>query len=435
MMFITRKCLSRRTFLRGAGAAVALPFLDAMHPALSAERSTAAAPVHRLSIALYPHGVVDDTWNPIGEGFDYKISDGLSPLERHRRKFTVLRGLTSAPDRGKTDFHDRAITSFLTGCERNVDKVHVGVSMDQIAARQLGKGTRFASLELCTQAPGELGGPCYWDANTLLPMEFNPRLVFERLCGDGDKVDPAAQAARTADDVSILDAIGGRIKSLNRELGAPDQRKLDQYLESIRDVERRVRIAADTPAVNLPDMQRPAGVPDSWPDHVKLMFDLQALALQADLSRVITFQMAMEASVITFPELGIAMSFHEISHHNFEKQKLDNLSKINKHHSELFAYYLDKLDAIKEPNGSVLDNTLVMYGSDLSNPTVHSQRNLPIVVAGGGALGVKGGRYTHVTGNGDGPPLTNLYLELLHRIGVPIDKIGDSTGTLNLLGA
>jgi hypothetical protein len=431
MIFIGRKHISRRAVLRGVGATIALPLLDAMIPALSAERFTAAAPVRRLLIVQYPHGVVDATWNPIGEGADYKMSDSLSPLERHRSKFIVFRGLTSSPDRSKADFHDRAIVSFLTGCELTKGKVQVGISVDQIAAKTLGKETQFASLELATEPPGEHGPPCFRDANTNLPMERNPRLVFERMFGDTDKLDPVAKAMRDADETSLLDSVSGRIGELNRRLAAPDRHKLDQYLDSIRDMERRIAIASAAPAVDLPDVKRPAGIPDNWVDHMKIMFDLQVLALQADLTRVITFATAAEASQMTFPHLGLAMQFHEISHHNSEQIKLDALSKINKNHSELFAYYLDKLEAVQEAGGSLLDHSLLLYGSDLSDPSVHSQRNLPIIVAGGAAGRVKGGRFVRIPG--EETPLTNLHLALLDKVGVPTDKLGDSTGTLNRL--
>jgi hypothetical protein len=431
-MIITRRHVSRRAVLQGVGVTLALPFLDAMHPALTAERSTAAAPARRLLIVEYPHGVVDDTWNPVGEGAGYRMSEGLAPLEHHRDKFIVLRGLTSSPDRTKSDFHDRAIATFLTGCEPTAGKVQVGTSVDQIAARKLGTETQFASLELSTQPPTGYVTPCFRDATTNLPMECNPRLVFERLFGDADTLDPAAQAARASEDASILDVVTERIGSLNQRLGAPDRRKLDQYLESIRDVERRVRIASTGPAVELPNVPRPPGIPDNWPDHVKLMFDLQVLALQADLTRVITFTTAAEGTPLTFPHLDISMSWHEISHHNQEKLKLGLLSKINRNHSELFAYFLDKLEAIEEPGGSLLDNSLILYGSSFSDPSIHSQRNLPIIVAGGGAGRVKGGRYVRVVGDGDGPPLTNLHLALLEKVGVPTEKLGDSTGHLNL---
>jgi len=431
MIFIARKHISRRTVLRGVGAAIALPLLDAMIPAFSEERLTAAAPVRRLLIVQYSHGVVDDTWNPIGEGANYKMSDGLAPLERHRDKFIVFRGLTGSPDRAKADFHDRAIASFLTGCELTRGKVQVGISVDQIAAQALGKETPFASLELGTEPPGEYGSPCYRDANTNLPMERNPRLVFERLFGDTDTLDPAARTRRIAGEKSLLDSVTGRIGELNRQLAAPDRHKLDQYLDSIRDMERRIAIASAHPVVEAPDLKRPPGVPDSWVDHVKLMFDLQVLALQADLTRVITFATTKEVSQRTFVHLGLSMTFHEISHHNNDQNKLDALSKINKNHSELFAYYLDKLDGVKEANGSLLDNSLVLYGSNLSNPSVHSQRNLPIIVAGGAAGRVKGGRFVRIPG--EQTPITNLYLTMLDKVGVPTEHLGDSTGKLNRL--
>jgi hypothetical protein len=429
--FITRKHISRRLVLRGVGAAIALPLLDAMVPALSAEKTTAADPVRRLLIVHYPHGVVDDTWNPTGEGADFKMSASLAPLERYRDKLIIFRGLASSPDRAKADFHDRAVASFLTGCELTRGKVQVGTSMDQIAARSLSKETQFASLELGTEPPGEYGSPCYRDANTNLPMERNPRLVFERLFGDTDSLDQAALTQRLGDDRSLLDSVGERIGSLNRQLGASDRRKLDQYTDSIRDIERRIAIAGAHPVEGLPDLKRPSGIPDSWVDHVKLMFDLQVLALQADLTRVITFATAKEVSQRTFLHLGLSMTFHEISHHNGDQTKLDALSKINKNHSELFAYYLDKLEAAPEAGGSLLDHSVILYGSDLSNPSVHSQRNLPIIVAGGAAGRVKGGRFVRIPG--EDTPLTNLHLALLDKVGVPTDHLGDSTGALNRL--
>ena len=262
-------------------------------------------------------------------------------------------------------------------------------------------------------------------------MERNPRLVFERLFGDTDTLDPAARSRRVADEKSLLDSVTGRIGELNRQLAAPDRHKLDQYLDSIRDMERRIAIASAHPAVEMPDLKRPPGVPDSWVDHVKLMFDLQVLALQADLTRVITFATTKEVSQRTFIHLGLSMTFHEISHHNNDQTKLDALSKINKNHSELFAYYLDKLDGVKEANGSLLDHSLVLYGSNLSNPSVHSQRNLPIIVAGGAAGRVKGGRFVRIPG--EQTPITNLYLAMLDKVGVPTEHLGDSTGKLNRL--
>jgi hypothetical protein len=430
-MIITKKHLHRRTFLRGAGTALALPLLDAMIPPLRAERLTAAAPVRRLGFVFYTLGVNVDRWRPKGEAADYQLSEALAPLAPHRQKFIVFSGLSSDPDRTKAGFHDRALGSFMTGVEPARGKIQVGISVDQIAAEALGKETQFASLELSTEYNGALGGVSYKTATTPLPFEPNPREVFERLFGDGGKIDPIEAAERREEDESKLDTVVSRIKELKSRLGPSDNRKLDEYLQSIRDIERRIKVALEKETVNLPEVARPAGIPDSWPEHVKIMFDLQALALQADLTRVWTFMMAREASSMTFPHLGISMGHHEISHHNFEADKLDALAKINVNQSELFGYFLGKLESVKESSSTLLDHSLIMYGSDLSVPTVHSQHDLPIIVAGGAAGKVAGGRY--VVYPGDTTPLTNLYLTMLDKVGVPTEKLGDSTGKLNRL--
>jgi hypothetical protein len=430
-MIITQKHLPRRTFLRAAGTSLALPLLDAMIPALKAERLTAAAPVRRLGFIYYTLGVNVDKWRPKGEGANYELSPALAPLAPYKNKFLVMSGLSSDPDRTKSGFHDRALTSFMTGVELVRGKVHVGVSVDQVAARELGKETQFASLELATEYNEALGGVSYKNAETPLPFEPNPRRVFERLFGEGGKIDPAAAADREAADQSSLDTVTDRIAELKSRLGPSDRRKLDEYLESIRDIERRIKVAMEKKPVELPEMARPAGIPDSWPEHVKIMFDLQALALQADLTRVWTFMMAREASSMTFPHLGVTMGHHEISHHNFEPDKLEALAKINVDQSNLFAYFLTKLERIKEGDSTLLDHSLIMYGSDLSVPTVHSQHNLPIILAGGASGRIVGGRY--IVYPGDLTPLTNLYLTMLDKVGVPTEKLGDSTGKLNRL--
>jgi hypothetical protein len=430
-MIITQKHLPRRTFLRGAGTMLALPLLDAMIPALKAQRLSAAAPVRRLGFIYYTLGVNVDKWRPKGEGANYELSPALAPLAPHKNKFLVISGLSSDPDRTKSGFHDRALTSFMTGVELVRGKVHVGVSVDQVAAPVLGKETRFASLELATEYNEALGGVSYKTAETPLPFEANPRRVFERLFGEGGKIDPAAAADREAADQSSLDTVTERIAELKMRLGSSDRRKLDEYLESIRDIERRIKVATKKKPVELPEMARPAGIPDSWPEHVKIMFDLQALALQADLTRVWTFMMAREASSMTFPHLGITMGHHEISHHNFEPDKLEALAKINVDQSNLFAYFLSSLERIKEGNSTLLDHSLILYGSDLSVPTVHSQHNLPVILAGGASGHIVGGRY--IIYPGDLTPLTNLYLTMLDKVGVPTEKLGDSTGKLNRL--
>lgn len=433
-MFVEKKHLPRRTFLRGAGVCLGLPLLEAMVPALMAEKLTAAAPVRRLGFVIYPLGVDQDRWRPTGEGASFQFSEALAPLAPHRSKMVVMSGLSSDPDRSKAGFHDRALASFLTGVEPAKGKVHVGISVDQLAARTLGKDTQFASLELSTEnnnGGAAHVGPVFKSATTPLPFEYNPRRLFERLFGEGGRIDPAAAAARDAADRSSLDSVTERIAELKARLGAGDRRKLDEYVESIRDVERRIQVASRKRPTDLPEMARPAGVPDSWPEHVKLMFDLQTLAVQADLTRVWTFMYAREATSINYPHLDISMGHHEISHHNFEKDKLDALAKINVDQSRLFAYFLSKLDAIKEGNSTLLDHSLILYGSNLSVPTSHSQRDLPIIVAGGAAGRIAGGRYLKYPG--DETPLTNLYLTMLDKVGVPTEKLGDSTGRLNRL--
>ncbi len=430
MTYLTKRKLPRRTLLRGAGVAIGLPMLDAMLPAATAE----PPPVRRLGFVMYPLGVDQARWKPRGGGADYRFSEALEPLAQHRSKFTVISGLSSDPDRTKAGFHDRALASFLTGVEPTKGKVQVGISVDQIAANSLGKETQFASLELSTEnnnGGAAHVGPVFKSASTPLPFEYNPRKVFERLFGEGGKIDPAATTARNAADRSSLDNLLERITELKLRLGPGDRRKLDEYVESIRDVERRIEVVSRKQPGNLPDMTRPAGAPDAWSEHVKLMFDLQVLALQADLTRVWTFLYAREATSINFPHLGISMGHHEISHHNFEKDKLDALAKINVDQSRLFAYFLSKLDALKEGGSTLLDHSLILYGSNLSVPTSHSQRDLPIIIAGGSAGRIKGGRYIALPG--DETPLTNLYLTMLEKAGVPVDKLGDSTGRFNRL--
>ncbi|HWB84958.1 MAG TPA: DUF1552 domain-containing protein [Bryobacteraceae bacterium] len=430
-MIITQKHLSRRTLLRGIGTSLALPLLDAMIPAARAESATAAAPVRRLAFIYYPLGVVRDGWYPKGEGANYELSEALKPLEPHKDKFLILTGLSSDPDRTKTDFHDRAMASFMTGCELTPGRVHVGTSVDQIAAKTLGKETQLASLELSTQEMDTAGGPIYKDAETPLPLEINPRNVFERLFGDGSKVDAKAAAERQAIDQSRLDSVLARIAVLKRELGPSDRHKMDEYLESIRDIERRIQVAMQKKPVDIPGATRPPGIPDTWAEHMKLMFDLQVIAAQADLTRVWTFMYGCESSYHTYPELGITMQHHEISHHNYDPVKLAALHKINVYQSQFFAYFLSKMESVKEGNSSLLDHSLILYGSDLSNPTIHSQRDLPIILAGGAAGRVAGGRHIHH--EGDMTPLTNLYLTMLDKVGVPTEKLGDSTGPLKRL--
>jgi hypothetical protein len=433
-MFIRKLHLPRRTFLRASGISMGLPLLDAMVPAMLAQDKSAAAPVRRLGFIIYPLGVDQARWKPVGEGASYVTSPALAPLAPHRSKFLVISGLSSDPDRSKAGFHDRALASFLTGVEPAKGRVQVGISVDQLAAKTLGRHTPFASLELAAEnSRGGAGlvGPVFKSANTPLPFEHNPRAVFERLFGEGGRIDPAASAARDQADRSTLDGVTDRLNQLKLQLGPADRRKLEEYTDSIRDVERRIQVAANKRPAQLPHVARPAGVPDSWVEHVQLMFDLQALALQADLTRVWTFLYARESTSINYPHLDISMGHHEISHHNFEKDKLDALAKINVDQSRLFAYFLSRLDSIREGNSTLLDHSLLLFGSNLSVPTSHSQRDLPILIAGGAAGRIAGGKYLKYPG--DTTPLTNLYLTMLDKVGVPTEKLGDSTGPLNRL--
>ena len=431
MHYVSQKFLSRRVLLRGAGAAaIALPFLDAMHPAFGQERLTAAAPVRRLGICYFPHGATD-RWLPSGEDASFTLAEGMAPLERHKQKLLVVGGLCSSVDHSKPDFHDRAVAGWLTGCELTQGKVEVGISMDQIAAAHFGKETQFASLEMSTEQPTTSNGTMFYrDAHTVLPVENNPRLVFERLFGDGGKIDAAASARRNAQDRSTLDGVVEQINALKGRLGQSDRQKLDQYLTSLRDVERRIEVAENKKMPDLPAVNRPAGIPDKWSDHVKLMFDLQAMAFQADLTRVNNFMFNGESSLLTFPEIGVGLQHHEASHHNYEKEKLDALHRINMLQSELFAYYLDKLEAIQEPGGTMLDNSIIMFGSTLSNPTVHSQRNLPIVLAGGSNGRLATGRMIRAAGVDT--PIANMHLTILDKLGIPTEKLGNSTTDLKL---
>ncbi len=447
-MTVRGKHLSRRALLRGVGgAAIALPFLDAMHPAMAAERNTAAAPVRRLGIVFFPHGVLYEKWTPAGDSGPLQMTPGLKPLERHRDNLTVIAGLTSWPDRTKVEFHDRATATWLTGVDpvRVDGKLRYGISMDQLAAKTLGRDTRIASLELGTeQSDYRVGDICFKDADTRLPLEQNPRVLFERLFGEGSKIDPQATALRNASDRSTLDAVMEQIGGLKRKLGPADVSKLDQYLDSIRDLERRIQIAESTPAPALPEANRPSGAPVDRVEYVKMMFDLQVLAYQADITRVSTFMTQRDGSNQMFPNIGINMQHHAFSHHNNDAVKLDYLHRVNVFQSEMFAYYLDKLDAVKEASGSLLDNSVILHGSDLSNPDMHSQRDLPIMVAGGAAGALKGGRF--IRAPGDPPPwpfaakwetksptpLTNLHVALLNKVGVPTETFGDSTGAISL---
>ena len=443
-MIITKKHLPRRTILRGIGAALALPLLDSMVPALSAMRNTAAVPPRRLGIVYVPNGIVMDKWTPLAEGRDFAFTPTLAPLEPFRRHLNILTGLDLAPavSRGEAlGVHARPAAAFLTGVHAGYgSELNLATSMDQIAARALGSETQLASLELSLEAPEfqscEPGYSCAYlniswaDASTPMPTEANPRALFERMFGEMSGTDSVSRRARNEGDRSLLDAVNDRVSELKRELGPRDRIKFDQYLSSIRDVERRIQKAEQQAGVDLPDIVKPAGVPPDYSEHAKLLFDMQLLAYQSDMTRVITFMLGREQSGLTYPEIGVPDAHHPISHHSGNPELIAKCAKVNAYHLSIFADYVSKLAATPEGDGSLLDNMVVMYGASMSDGNKHDPHNLPIVLAGGGGGTLKGGRHLRYSPD---TPLMNLHLTLLDKVGVRIDTLGDSTGRLTEL--
>ena len=449
-MTVTNKHLPRRTFLRSAGATLALPLLDSMVPAFSAVRHSAAKPTQKLFIGYVPNGVIMEKWTPTAEGADFELPVTLEPLAPFKECLLVLTGLASKPamplpGEGTGD-HVRAAATFLTGVHPKKTEgpdIRGGVSIDQIAATELGKETQFSSLELALD-PNELIGACEagWScayANTLswrtpttpLPMENQPRAVFERLFGDADDTTPQARLARIREDRSILDSLVEEVESFRQTLPAGDRTKVTQYLDAIRDIERRIQRAEAQSHSELPAMERPSGgIPETFAEHARLMFDLQVLAYQADLTRVITFMMSREVSPRTYPELGIPDPHHGLSHHQNNPVQMEKLARLNRHHIEQLAYFMGRLASTPDGDGSLLDHLTLMYGCGISDGNQHLHTNLPILLAGGSAGRLKGGRHLRYT---DEKPLTNLQLTLLDTLGISTDSLGDSTGMLNRL--
>ena len=449
-MIVTKKSLPRRTVLRGLGTAVALPLLDGMVPALTAMRRTAARPKPRLGFVYVPHGAVMRNWTPPGEGAGFEFTPILKPLEPFRDRLVVLSGLDHAPAAqmpgDPAGGHGRITGAFLTGVHAKPTEgadFEAGVSVDQIAAARLGRRTELASLEVGIGLP-EFGGACdagfscayvstlSWSTPTTpLPMESNPRALFERLFGDGTSTDPAARRERMRQDRSILDAVTRKAARLRDGLGAADRAKLSDYLSAVRDVERRIQRAEEGADRELPVVERPsASIPASFDEYVKVMFDLQALAWQADLTRVISFLMTPELTAQTYPQIGVPDPHHALSHHENRPESLEKLTKVGAYHASLFSWYLDRLRATPDGDGTLLDQAAILYGSGMSNSNLHNIQNLPILVAGGAAGQLRGNRHLRYA---DGTPLTNLYLTLLGLMDVPAEEFGDSTGELRYL--
>jgi hypothetical protein len=441
-MILTRKALSRRTVLRGLGTTVALPLLDAMVPALTAVQKTAAAPVRRLGVVYHPNGVIYENWLPKGTGRDFTLSPILEPLEPFKQQLIVITNLSSHQAEALGDGggdHSRASGTYLTGVhvKKSDSVVGNGMSMDQIAAKTFERETQLSSLQL-TADDNSLVGACdvgyscaysstlSWLTPTLpLMAENNPRVVFERLFGSSESTDPRARASRLRRDRSILDSVTTRVKELQQTLGSSDNRKMSDYLESLRDVERRIQKAEEQSTKEIPDVQRPAGVPDGFQPHVELLYDLQLLAYQSDLTRVITFMYGREQTGRPYPQIGIAEPHHPLTHHQNDAGKMAKCTTIQTYHVRLFASYLEKLRATPDGDGNLLDNLVLLYGGGISNSDRHTHGPLPTLLLGGGAGTLKGGR--HLVYPVD-TPLTNLQLTLLHMMGVPVERLGDSTG-------
>lgn len=447
MTFISKRAISRRAVLRGLGATVALPWLDGMMPALSAMRRTAAAPSVRFGAVYVPNGMVMQNWTPAATGAGFEITPILEPLAPFRDQLLVLSGLNSTPPpeaRGGT--HSRAATRFLTD-------IHPGtwnpkaVSMDQLAARALGRKTPLASLEFGLEG-ANFAGSCdsggfscafsytisWRDSATPLPMEPNPRAVFERLFGDNETTDPQAREARRRDQRSILDSVAEDVARLNGNLGPSDQLKLGAYLDAVRDVERRIEVAEAQGHREVPLMDRPMGVPSDFVEHTSLMYDLQLLAHQTDRTRVTTFMSGHELSGRTYPEIDVPDAHHPLSHHRNVPEALAKLTTINTYHVSLFAKFVEKLRSTPDGDGSLLDHMILMYGAGMSDSNSHSPYNLPVVLLGGGAGQLAGGRHVAYPER-DRTPLANLHVSLLDKLGAPVERIGDSTGPLGRLGA
>jgi hypothetical protein len=443
-MIITKKALDRRMFLRGIGTAMALPLLDSMIPALA---GSSTPPAVRLGFVYVPNGIIQKDWVPQTLGTNFEFMPTMKPLEPFRDKLIVLRNLAQYNGQALGDGggdHARAGATWLTGVHPKKTEgadIHAGISADQIAAKKLAQKTQFGSLEIGIEEPSLAGGcdsgySCAY-TNTISwrgpttpnPMEVSPRALFERLFGDGETTDPAVRIGRMEQDRTILDFVSGDVSRLQGSLGARDKSKLDEYLEGIRDIERRIQKAEEqSAAVKIPVMDRPAGIPDTFEEHTKLMSDLMVIAFQTDMTRVITYMMAREGSNRSYREIGVPDGHHSLSHHMRDPEKMAKVAKIDQYHVKSFAYLVGRMEATPDGDGTLLDHTMLLYGSSIRDGNVHDHYDLPLVLAGGKSVDICGGR--HIQYKPD-TPMTNLLLTMLDKAGVPADTLGDSTGRVD----
>src|SRR5271169_5111427 len=433
---MTRKQLPRRTVLKGLGTTLALPFLEAMLPPLRG----AAKAAHRFQAFYVPNGMAMEYWTPKGEGAAFQLSPIMEPLAAYRDQMLVLSGIKASWNY----IHAGASGSFLTGTPRggrNEIEIIADVSIDQLLGRHFAQETQLASLEMSMDTPANAGActgnlscayldTLSWRSPTQpLPMDWNPRTVFEKLLGDSGSTDRAARERRLKQHKSILDSVNGKLTDLKHELGPQDQGKVDEYTDAVRDVERRIQMAEQHGNIELPSLEEPLGAPPVFEDHLALMMDLQVLALQSDLTRVIAFMLSKEQSPRPYPQIGVPEAHHPLSHHNNIPELIAHMSRINRYHTQLFSQYLAKLRATPDGDGSLLEHMTILYGSGISNSTRHSGENLPLLVMGGGAGRLKGGRHLKYS---DKPTMANLLVTLMDKLDVPVERIGGSTGRLPL---
>jgi hypothetical protein len=439
-MIVTKRFLPRRTFLRGMGVSVALPLLDAMVPALSAQAKTAAKPVQRLAFYYAPNGLYHPDFRPTGGETDFQLSRILSPLAAARDQMVVVTGLSNTEAQyGSSGPHTRAHVAYLNGtAPKRTEGADIlsATTMDQHAAKVLGQETPLTSLELALEPSS--GGSCdqgyscvylntfsWRTPTTPLPMEQNPRVVFERLFGDGGSA--VAQLAQMREDRSILDWVTGDMAQLQKQLGPADRLMVTEYLEAVREVERRIQKVEQHNRNSPVSAVQPLGIPDAFDDHARLMLDLQFLSYQADITRVVAFQIAREQSVRTYPWIGVGESHHNVSHHSLDPEKIAMNTKINTYHMSLFAGFVEKMRNTPDGDGSLLDHSMLLYGCGFGDGSLHIPRNMPIVIMGSGCGQLKGGRHLDYPMD---TPFMNLGLSLLDKVGVHLDKLGDSTGRL-----
>ena len=447
-MVIFKRSIPRRAFLRGTGAALALPLLDAMTPALAAP---APRPI-RLSFIEVPNGIMMDKWTPAKEGADFALTPVLEPLASFKDRMLVLSGLDQNEAKAlATDVggdHPRACTAWLTSSHARMTSgadLRAGISVDQIAAREFGKYTQVASLEMGLES-AEVVGACesayscaYYNTiswrneTTQLRMEHRPRTIFERLFGEGGTTDAKARLASRQENRSILDAVADDVRRVRGRLAPSDRGKIDQYLDSVRDIERRIQLAEAQGNQDLPKVAGPVGIPQNFSEYYRLMADLQVLAWQTDMTRVCTFQIGHEMSGRAYPEVGFGDAHHSVTHHQGDPEKIAKVIQINIFHTKMLAYYLEKLRSTPDGDGSLLDHALVLYGGALSDGNLHLYTNLPLLLVAGGVRGIKGGRHVRYP---RGTPMGNLLLTMLDKANVPrVESIGDSTGRLELPSA